>query len=104
MTRRGAQMRQSHLPPVGTEDEDWRVKGLCRDHPDPDPLWNPTDPKDAGAGVTICNDCPVKRRCGEYAMTRREKYGTWGGMTEWEREYILTGKYRRPLRPPLLTE
>jgi WhiB family redox-sensing transcriptional regulator len=90
----------SHLPAAGTDDEEWRLHGLCRGHHDPDPLWCPTDPRDAGAGVAICNTCPVRIRCAEYAMVRREKHGTWGGITEWEREYLLTGRYRRPLKPP----
>lgn len=82
------------LPPVGTEDEDWRVQALCRNHPNPDPIWSPTKPEDAELGKQICATCPVKRRCGEYAMTRREPHGTWGGLSEWERHFLLTGKIR----------
>lgn len=86
--------RTLQLPPVGMEDEDWRVQALCRNHPDPDPIWNPYRPEDAEIGKQICNGCPVKIRCGEYAMTRREPHGTWGGITEWERHFLLTGKVR----------
>lgn len=88
------------IPAAGVEDEEWRLHGACRGHPNPDLLWCPNDPRDAGVGVAICNTCPVKSRCGEYAMTRREKHGTWGGITEWEREYLLTGRYRRPPKSP----
>ena len=99
MTRRRGPLfdypRSLHLPPVGTEEEDWRVLSLCRNHPDPDPLWNPMRPEDAELGKSICNQCPVKQRCGEYAKTRREPYGTWGGVTEWERDFLLTGKIRK---------
>lgn len=95
--------RLDPLPPLGTEDEEWRIDGLCRDHPDPDPIWIPNDQRDTGLGVAICNTCPVKVRCGEYAMTRREPHGTWGGITEWERHFLLTGRHKRPPRPSSLS-
>lgn len=34
----------------------------------------------------ICADCPVKRECGEYALSKPEKYGIYGGMTEDKRQ------------------
>jgi WhiB family redox-sensing transcriptional regulator len=46
-------------------------------------------------GKQICATCPVKIRCAEYAMTRKEPHGTWGGVTEWERHFLLTGKVRK---------
>lgn len=97
MKKRGALLnypRSFPLPPVGTEDENWRVHALCRNHPDPDPLWSPHNPEDAERGKQICNLCPVRVRCAEYAMTRREPHGTWGGVSEWERHFLLTGKVR----------
>jgi WhiB family transcriptional regulator, redox-sensing transcriptional regulator len=33
----------------------------------------------------ICRRCPVLVDCRRYALTRREKYGFWGGMSEDER-------------------
>lgn len=98
MTRRGPIYdfrRAIALPPVGTEDEEWRLQALCRDHENPDPIWNPNRSEDAELGKSICSQCPVKLRCGEYAMTRHEPHGTWGGITEWERHFLLTGKVRR---------
>ena len=86
------------IPAVGTEDEDWRISALCRDHPNPDPIWNPHAPENAELGKQICQDCPVKQRCAEYAMTRREPHGTWGGITEWERHFLLTGRIRTKRR------
>ena len=32
----------------------------------------------------ICFQCPVMLECREYAL-HNEAFGTWGGMTEWER-------------------
>lgn len=37
----------------------------------------------------ICAGCPVLARCREYALTIREPYGIWGGLTELERRLRL---------------
>lgn len=34
----------------------------------------------------ICETCPVKEPCLEYALVN-ESYGIWGGMSETERQY-----------------
>ena len=34
---------------------------------------------------SVCNICPVGTECLAYAMTIREPYGIWGGLTETER-------------------
>jgi len=34
---------------------------------------------------SICRICPVGAECLDYAMTIREPYGIWGGLTEAER-------------------
>lgn len=35
---------------------------------------------------SICNTCPVREPCLEYALSN-ESYGIWGGMSETERQY-----------------
>jgi len=37
----------------------------------------------------VCQTCPVRRTCGEYALKHRIEHGVWGGMTERERRAIL---------------
>ena len=37
----------------------------------------------------VCQVCPVRVECTEYAMTIREPYGIWGGLTETERRHAL---------------
>ncbi len=37
----------------------------------------------------VCQICPVKAECMEYALTIREPYGIWGGLTETERRHAL---------------
>ncbi len=38
---------------------------------------------------SICQICPVKGPCLDYAMVIREPYGIWGGLTESERRHHL---------------
>lgn len=33
----------------------------------------------------ICNECPVKDICRDFAIVSQERYGIWGGMTLAER-------------------
>lgn len=41
------------------------------------------------AAKAVCNQCPVRSECLEYALDAREAYGIWGGMTELERRALL---------------
>jgi WhiB family redox-sensing transcriptional regulator len=68
---------------MSDDDDNWRVRAACRDA-EPE-LWYPDNPRDAWLGVWVCNGCPVRQECLAYAQARREPYGTWGGVTEWER-------------------
>ncbi|MGH3321392.1 MAG: WhiB family transcriptional regulator [Streptosporangiaceae bacterium] len=43
----------------------------------------------------ICADCPVRAECLEYALTKPEKYGVWGGMNEDERTAERRRRSRR---------
>ena len=38
---------------------------------------------------SICQICPVKMPCFEYAAEIKEPYGIWGGLTEAERRQVL---------------
>ena len=33
----------------------------------------------------VCMACEVRHECGEYAITRNERFGIWGGMSERQR-------------------
>ena len=33
----------------------------------------------------VCDTCPVKQECLDYALTHHERFGVWGGLTERER-------------------
>ncbi len=62
----------SHLffPPSTTERKDERERREVR-------------------AKSICQVCPVRMPCHDYAMEIREPYGIWGGLTESERRSAL---------------
>ncbi len=47
----------------------------------------------------MCTRCPVRAQCATHALTVREPYGVWGGLTEDEREELLGRARQRPLDP-----
>ena len=77
-----------------TADEiHWQLKGLCRHH-DPK-LWTPNPPEVEAKSMEakkICRQCPVLAECREWALDHRETYGVWGGLSEGDRDKILSGR------------
>jgi WhiB family redox-sensing transcriptional regulator len=43
----------------------------------------------------ICDRCPVHAECLDYAVSRPEKYGTWGGLNEDQRGAERRRRLRR---------
>lgn len=43
----------------------------------------------------VCEACPVRIECLNYAVGRPEKYGTWGGLNEVERSSERRRRMRR---------
>lgn len=82
--------RHSSFPPEVDPDPSWRDDAACAAYPID--MWFPT--KDAGKhwielfpGATvrayaICDRCPVRDRCLEYAVVNRITNGIWGGESE----------------------
>jgi WhiB family redox-sensing transcriptional regulator len=71
----------------------WRHRGACRGE-DPELFFGPEDEpapdrhaREARAGV-VCRYCPVKRQCGQHAVTAPEKWGVWGGIGEADRVHV----------------
>lgn len=76
--RRWLAMAKPEPLPRPDADDSWMVQGTCRSV-DPD-MWFP----DRGNGTShkakaICRDCPVQRRCLEWALAHNETFGIWGG-------------------------
>ena len=78
--------------PVG-ETWFWQEHGACQGFSDvffhpPNERGSARIERDAAA-VSICQECPVRAPCGDYAMRSREPFGVWGGLTEEQRHAIL---------------
>jgi len=81
----------SRLPGPVADVWEWQYQGSCR-RVDPAVFFHPEGERGPArrrrddAAKAICAGCPVVQECREHALTVREPYGVWGGMTEQERE------------------
>ena len=74
----------------------WQVRGACRTA-GPSLFYSPEGERGArkrrreSAAKAICATCDVAEVCAAYALAWREPYGTWGGMSEADREARYPG-------------
>lgn len=70
---------------------EWQFQGACR-NADPETFFHPENERGPRRrrrqeqAKAICATCPVLQQCRDHALSIREPYGIWGGMTEDERE------------------
>lgn len=77
-----------------TEPPEWMSQAACRGLDSN--IFYP-DPPRRGIGraaARVCFPCPVQDECLLWALDH-EKFGTWGGTSERDREAILRGIYRK---------
>jgi len=68
-------------------DNDWMGEGRCREM---DPaVFFPSDGIGVQAAQRVCEECPVRVPCLEYALDNHVDHGVWGGTSERERRRIL---------------
>lgn len=85
----------SRLPGPQADRWDWQLQGSCRGA-DPSLFFHPEGergPRRAArerAAKAICAGCPVSPECATAALAAHEPYGVWGGMSESEREEIVS--------------
>jgi WhiB family redox-sensing transcriptional regulator len=93
----------SRLPGPVADIWEWQLQGSCRDA-DPRLFFHPEGERGPArrerdaAARDICSSCPVLQQCRSHALTVREPYGVWGGLTEDDREAIYADERRRHLR------
>jgi WhiB family redox-sensing transcriptional regulator len=92
----------SRLPRPVMEEWDWQYQGNCRDHSahlffHPENERGPARRLRAAAAVAVCRECPVIKECREHALAVQEPFGTWGGLTEEDREVIRRKRRPAPL-------
>lgn len=71
---------------VGT-DNAWMTVGRCRDH-DPD-VFFVRGAAQAKRAIRICERCPVREACLQYALDNAIDFGVWGGLTERQRRRMM---------------
>jgi WhiB family redox-sensing transcriptional regulator len=79
----------------------WRAASACL-HTDPDVFFpvaaGTAASKQVARALRICDGCPVKGQCLDFAMRSGEKDGIWGGTTPEERIRARRARNRRPVR------
>jgi WhiB family transcriptional regulator, redox-sensing transcriptional regulator len=78
----------------------WREQASCLNHPGV--LFFGLDDNETAIerrgreeqAKRICARCTVRGECLDYALSVREPYGIWGGLTELERRARLRGNLR----------
>jgi WhiB family redox-sensing transcriptional regulator len=67
-------------------DQGWQDRALCA-QTDPEAFF----PEKGGStreAKKVCRGCEVRAECLEYALTRDERFGIWGGLSERERRRL----------------
>ncbi|GHB79052.1 transcriptional regulator WhiD [Streptomyces cirratus] len=84
----------SRLPGSAHHYWQWQARAACRDlgsnrffHPAGE-RGEDREVRDEAA-KQVCAGCPVRAACLEHALTTREPFGVWGGLTEEERRALL---------------
>jgi WhiB family transcriptional regulator, redox-sensing transcriptional regulator len=82
------------LPAPIADVWDWQLRGRCRSldtsvffHPDA--ASGPLRRQRETQAKAICPRCPVRPQCAAHALTVREPYGIWGGLTQGQRLRLL---------------
>ncbi|MEO6715192.1 MAG: WhiB family transcriptional regulator [Mycobacteriales bacterium] len=85
----------SRLPaPIATAYE-WQLLGECRGADSslfflPEAERGPSKARREQAAKAICRRCTVIDECAAFALSTREPYGVWGGLTPEERRSDLS--------------
>jgi WhiB family redox-sensing transcriptional regulator len=74
-------------------DTQWMAEGNCNSI-SPSTFF-PSDGVGVDVARKICEGCPVKAVCLEYALANRIDHGVWGGTSERERRRILRQRRQR---------
>lgn len=77
---------------------DWLPDAECRDE-DPS-LFFPADGKITPAAQELCDRCPVQPECEAFVLGQRIEFGTFGGLSEYDRR----AKRRKSRRVQAVTE
>jgi WhiB family redox-sensing transcriptional regulator len=92
----------ARLPRPLSSSYAWQAEAACTDG-DPTLFFHPDRERGPARrlrdlqALAVCSTCPVLDACRQHALSVREPYGVWGGMTESQRQPVQAG--RRTLFP-----
>lgn len=72
---------------------EWQDAGICKTV-DPEMFFEEVKGSDNPAARKVCEGCPVKVKCLQYALDNNEEFGVWGGLTPPSR-HKFARKYKR---------
>ena len=84
----------ARLPGPGMTTTNGKLHAACRGM-DSSTFFHPPDERNQAradritAAKTICAQCPATSACRDHALSVREAYGIWGGLSEGERAQRL---------------
>ena len=88
------------LPGPALDRWEWQQHGACVAtdtelffHPDNE--RGPRREAREAAAKAVCALCPVLVQCREHALSTREPFGVWGGLSEPEREALVSRQLAR---------
>lgn len=74
---------------------DWMDDALCKDA---DVDFFSEDPKEIQRAKEVCFECPVRRKCLQYALDTETRFGVWGGADEVTlRKALNIDQYGKPI-------
>lgn len=73
----------------------WQSEARCAGVADPDRFF-PERGQPVSAAKRLCNNCPVREPCRDYAIDEDIQYGVWGGMTTRQRRQYAFQQSRQP--------
>ncbi len=81
---------------------DWQVAGACRDV-DEELFFGPAHSVEermekarrVREAKQVCEGCPVRELCRDYALENEEEFGVWGGLSEPERWELINARRAR---------
>ncbi|HEX6353213.1 MAG TPA: WhiB family transcriptional regulator [Actinophytocola sp.] len=77
---------------LGAPDEtEWMRSSACA-QTDPEAFF-PERGQPNGSAKSVCQGCPVRTACLEYALARNERRGVWGGLSGRERRQLARARY-----------
>lgn len=65
----------------------WRDDALCAQVGGD--AWYPDKGQDAARPKRVCQACPVRDACLDWAIRHREPHGVWGGLTPRQRQRLI---------------